>query len=211
MKKLSYQSTLGEEIFSSITHGIGALLSIAAMILLIIHANTPLQLFSALIFGISATVLYTMSTLFHSFPKGTVRRVFQRFDHLSIYILIAGSYTPFCLLILDKRIGIPLFFLQWGLALIGIVFKSIWIKKFNLVHVAIFLLMGWSVIFFMNNLYQNIQTAGFIYLLLGGVSYSIGVFFYIFRIFKFHHAIWHFFVMFGTILHFFSIYFYVFK
>lgn len=203
------KATLGEEIFNAITHGVGALISIALLVLLIIKANTALEIVSVSIFGASAIILYTMSTLFHSFTPGTTKNVFQRFDHISIYLLIAGSYTPFCLLLLDEKVGIILVVFQWVLAIVGIVFKSIWIKKFQLIHIFIFLLMGWIVIIFVKTLYINMPFEGFLLLICGGISYSIGVIFYVFPLFKFHHAIWHFFVMFGTIFHFFTILFYV--
>jgi hemolysin III len=208
MKKQK-EATLGEEIFNAVTHGVGALLSIAALVLLIIKADTGLELFSVLIFSLSSMMLYTMSTLYHAFPKGTTKNVFRRFDHLSIYLLIAGTYTPFSLLLLDTRRALILFIFEWTLAIIGIVFKSIWIRKFVIIHVLIFLLMGWACIIYNQQIMSAMDIRGFVLLLLGGVSYSIGVIFFAFELFKFHHAIWHFFVLIGTILHFFSILFFV--
>jgi hemolysin III len=207
--KLHKEATLGEEIFNAVTHGVGALLSVCALVLLIIKANTGLELFSVLVFSLSSLMLYTMSTLYHAFPKGTTKNVFRRFDHLSIYLLIAGTYTPFTLLILDIRHALPLFIFEWVLAIIGIVFKSIWIRKYVIIHVLIFLLMGWACIIYPNLIFNELGVGGFIFLFLGGLSYSIGVIFFSFEMFKFHHAIWHFFVLFGTILHFFAIFFFV--
>ena len=208
--KLHKKVTLGEEIFNSITHGVGALLSIAALVLLIVFSNRPLEVVAVTIFASSSIILYTMSTLFHAFPQGTTKNIFQRFDHISIYLLIAGSYTPFSLLLLDLKDGIILVSLQWTLAITGIVFKAIWIKRFQLIHILIFLTMGWAMMFFDPIVVKDALTpGGFILLVLGGLFYSIGVIFYIFPLFKFHHAIWHFFVIFGTTFHFFSILFFI--
>lgn len=201
--------TLGEEIFNAIIHGTGALLAIAGLVLLVIKADTPIEDVGVIIFASAAIILYTMSCIYHSFPQGTAKNVFERFDHLSIYILIAGTYTPFCLILLDGDKGWILFFIQWILAIIGVVFKSIWINKYVILHVLIYLLMGWSLIFLFNDIINQLDLIGFYFLLVGGISYSIGVIFYIFSLFKFHHAVWHIFVIFGTILHFFCMYFYV--
>jgi hemolysin III len=207
--KQQKEATLGEEIFNAVTHGVGALLSIAALVLLVIKADTGLELFSVLIFSMSSLMLYTMSTLYHAFPRGKTKNVFRRFDHLSIYLLIAGTYTPFSLLLLETKQALIMVIFEWTLAIIGIVFKSIWIRKFVIIHVLIFLLMGWACIIYREQIIQAMDIRGFTLLLLGGVSYSIGVIFFAFELFKFHHAIWHFFVLFGTIFHFFSILFFV--
>jgi hemolysin III len=204
------ESPLGEEIFSSIVHGIGTLIASAALVLLVIWANNALEITAVTIFASASIVLFTMSCLYHAFPHGTTKRVFKRFDHLSIYLLIAGTYTPFALLTLGGKMGWVLFSLQWGLALFGVIFKSIWINKYNMVHVMIFLLMGWSILFFNPiAIYHQLTFNGFMYLLAGGLSYSIGVIFYVFPIVKFNHAIWHFFVLFGNVFHFFCLLFYV--
>ncbi len=202
MKKTS----LGELIANSISHGIGVLLSIAGLIILLIHANGTLEMISAIVFGISMILLYLSSTLFHSFPEKMKRvfAVFQRFDHSSIFILITGTYTPFLILVVDNTKGYILLAMLWLITIIGIVFKSIWIKKFKTIHLIIYLLMGWSGILVYNDFMLNI--IHFDYVLLGGISYTIGVAFYISK-FKYSHFVWHLFVIFGTFMHFLAIYF----
>ncbi len=209
LMKLAKESTLGEEIFNSITHGVGAILSIVALVLLLIKAESLKETIVVTIFSLSSLMLYLMSTLFHSFPKGTTKNVFQRFDHLAIYLMIAGTYTPFSLLLLKPSTAYPLLAFQWVLAIVGIILKAIWVKKFKHVHIIIFLLMGWSSIVLIKPIIEAFSGMGVMFLLLGGISYSIGVIFYVFSLFKFHHAIWHLFVMFGTFFHFLSLYFYL--
>jgi len=204
--------TIGEEVANSIIHGLGAALSIAALIFLIIKAaviGTAWHIVSYTIFGVTLTILYLMSTLYHAFPNGIVKRVFERFDHISIYLLIAGTYTPFCLTILRGKDGWILFGIQWLLALIGIIFKSIWIEKYVKRTTFIFVLMGWLIIFAINAIYLSLGGSGFFLLAAGGISYTIGTIFYIFPLFKYHHAVWHIFVLIGSILHFFTVYFYL--
>jgi len=201
--------TVGEEISHSIVHGIGALLSIAALVLLVVKADTPIEDISVAIFASAAIILYLMSCLYHAFGKGITKDIFERFDHISIFILIAATYTPFCLISIGGTKGWVLFSIQWGLVLFGIVFKSIWIHKYVLLSTLIYLLMGWSVIFFFQDLVSGLQPIGFYYLILGGIAYSVGVIFYIFPLFKFHHTVWHLFVIIGTFLHFLCIYSYL--
>jgi hemolysin III len=209
LMKLAKESTLGEEIFNAITHGVGAILSIVALVLLLIKAESLKETIVVTIFSLSSLMLYIMSTLFHSFPKGTTKNVFQRFDHLAIYLMIAGTYTPFSLLLLKPSTAYPLLAFQWVLAIVGIILKAIWVKKFKHVHIIIFLLMGWSSIVLIKPIIEAFSGMGVMFLLLGGISYSIGVIFYVFSLFKFHHAIWHLFVMLGTFFHFLSLYFYL--
>lgn len=209
LMKLAKESTLGEEIFNAITHGVGAILSIVALVLLLIKAESLKETIVVTIFSLSSLMLYLMSTLFHSFPKGTTKNVFQRFDHLAIYLMIAGTYTPFSLLLLKPSTAYPLLAFQWVLAIVGIILKAIWVKKFKHVHIIIFLLMGWSSIVLIKPIIEAFSGMGVMFLLLGGISYSIGVIFYVFSLFKFHHAIWHLFVILGTFFHFLSLYFYL--
>ncbi|QVK19626.1 hemolysin III family protein [Mycoplasmatota bacterium] len=198
--------TLGEELFNSISHGIGALLSIAGLVLLTVWSDHPNQVVGMSLFGASAILMYLMSTLYHAFPRGKTKKVFERFDHSSMYILIAGSYTPLCFIAFPDTIGWVLFGIQWGLAIIGVILKSIWVDKFEFIHVILFLLMGWSFVFFIGPLLLGMPILGFILLTVGVACYSIGLLFYIFTWFKFHHGLWHLFVLAGTILYFFSMY-----
>ncbi len=139
-----------EEIANSVLHGIGAILSIVFLVLLIIKSvtiGTAWHIVSYTIFGATLLILYTMSTIYHSLPKGTAKNVFERFDHISIYLLIAGTYTPFCFTILRGSLGWTIFGIQWGIALLGIIFKSIWIKKYNTFSTFLYVVMGWVIVF----------------------------------------------------------------
>jgi len=198
--------TLGELIADAVTHGVGVLLSILGLVLLLIKANTTLGYVSSAIYGFCLIFLYLSSTLFHSFPvffKRT-RAVFQRFDHSGIFLLIVGTYTPIIVHTLDLVPAIIYLIVMWLLTIIGIVFKSIWIKKFHYVHLSIYLLMGWSVVFVWQDIYPKIID-DVVLLLLGGLAYTIGVIFYLGK-YKYHHFIWHLFVMAGSFFHYLVIY-----
>lgn len=203
--------SLGEELAHSITHGFGMLLGIAALVLFVIKGVKVNLLYtiSMIIYSTSLIVLYANSMFYHAFPEGRVKNVFERLDHASVYLLIAGTYTPFCLIAVGGAKGIVICSIQWGLAILGVVFKAIWIDKFVKLHVLLYLSMGWTIIFFAGTIYKAISSTGFYLLFAGGLCYSIGVLFFVFNWFKFHHFIWHLFVLAGSILLFFSIYIYV--
>lgn len=206
--------TLGEEIANSITHGIGAVLSIAALVMLLfisIRYGQPLDIVGVAIFGCSMIFLYMMSTMCHSFAlsEGTTRKVFRILDHSAIYVLIAGTYTPFCLSVIGGTQGYVILVIQWGLALTGILLRTLFYDRYTLVHVVIYLAMGWMVGVFIKSLYPIISSGGLILLIAGGLSYSIGILFYAIRMFKYHHMVWHLFVIAGTACHFFLVYLYV--
>lgn len=215
MRKIKKQVlTLGEEIANSITHGVGAALSIAALILLIITSykyGDAADIMGAMIFGISMLFLYLMSTLCHAFARkgGSIRKIFHILDHSAIYILIAGTYTPFCLTMIGGTKGYIILGIQWSLAIIGIIFRSVFYDKYIPVHVTIYLLMGWMIAFFIKSIYPLVSQAGLLLLLVGGLCYTIGVLFYAIRMFKFHHMVWHLCVIGGTVCHFLMIYFYI--
>lgn len=205
--------TLGEEIMSAITHGIGALLSIAALVLCVIFSaisGSAISVLSSVIYGSSLIILYTMSTLYHSFKVNNAKRVFRIIDHCSIYLLIAGTYTPYTLLVLPKNYGIPLFIIIWSIAILGIVLNSIDLKKFKIVSFLSYLILGWAIVFAFKPLMDNLATGGFILLLIGGLCYTFGCIFYgLGRKKKFMHSIFHIFVLAGSVLQFFSIILYV--
>lgn len=204
--------TLGEEISHSITHGIGMLLGIVAMVLLVIKGaklRDTLYLVSMIIYASSVIILYTNSMFYHGLPEDKGKHIFEKLDHASVYILIAGTYTPFCLLAVGGIKGIIICSIQWVLAVVGVVFKSIWIDKFVKIHVVIYLAMGWTIIFFGSAIFSSLATVGFALLFGGGLCYSVGVLFYVFDWFKYHHLIWHLFVLTASILHFFAIYLYI--
>jgi hemolysin III len=204
--------SLGEEIAHSISHGAGLLLGIAALVLLVIKGalrGNPLYIISMLIYSVSLIFLYTNSMFYHAFPEGKAKNIFERLDHSSIYILIAGTYTPFCFFAIGGIIGIVICCIQWLLAILGVIFKVLWIEKYTKIHVLIFLIMGWMIIFFAATIYKTVSLGGFVLLLSGGLCYSIGVLFFVFDWFKYHHFVWHLFVLAGSILLFFTIYFFI--
>lgn len=206
--------TLGEEIANSVTHGIGAGLSIAALVLLIIAGfsrGDASDITGVMIFGISMIFLYLMSTFCHAFAlsKKTVRKVFHILDHSAIYVLIAGTYTPFCLSSIGGTKGFVILGIQWMLAVMGIVLSAVFYNKRRSLHTVIYLAMGWMVVFFVQSLFSVLPPAGMVLLLAGGLFYTAGVFFYATKLFKYHHMIWHLFVIGGTVCHFFLIYLYV--
>ena len=217
MKK-DHTQTIGEEIANAISHGVMALFGIVALVLLLVKANGIIEVTAAIIFGFGIINLYTMSTIYHALFHPTAKHVFQRFDHLSIYILIGGTFAPALLLLPDLQnplfgisglgLGPVLFIIQWILIGVGVVFKSIWIKKFAKLHLFIYLAMGWSALIFVRQLFAY-EAAAFWLVLGGGIAYSIGVAFYVFPKIKFFHFIWHIFTGIGTILQFIAIYVYL--
>ncbi|MGD6775044.1 PAQR family membrane homeostasis protein TrhA [Sutcliffiella horikoshii] len=202
----------GEEIANTVTHGIGILTSIAALVLLIVFSainGTPLHLATFIVYGITMIMLYTASTLLHALPKGKAKNVFEILDHSSIYFFIAGSYTPITLIIMDGALGWTLFGIVWGLAIAGTVFKVFFVKRFILASTLLYVLMGWLAVFGWNDITSTVGTGGIAFLVAGGVVYSLGAVFYVWRAFPYHHAVWHVFVLGGTILHFFFVLLYV--
>lgn len=207
------EQTVGEEIANSITHGVGLLLSIAALTISVVFAaiHCHAKVVTAVsIYGATMCILYLSSTLFHAFPHGSkAKRVFHVLDHCSIYLLIAGTYTPIMLGPTNAAWGWSLFGVIWGLALIGIILKAFFTGRFKLVSTLAYLAMGWLVIIALKPVWQGIGPKGFLWLALGGISYSLGCIFYLNRRMKFAHMIWHLFVLAGTICHFFGILFHV--
>ncbi len=203
------KTSLGELIANAVSHGIGLMLAIAGLVLLVVKADTLVEVLSSVAFGVSMIVLYLSSTLLHSFPDKmkTVRNVFRRFDHSSIFILIAGTYTPFLVLAVNTTEAYILLIGLWVLTLIGIIFKSIWAEKYMGVSVVIYLLMGWSFVLVSKDVYAGLGNE-IVFLILGGLLYTIGVLFFISK-FKYSHFVWHMFVLGGTFLHFICVYRYL--
>ena len=207
-QKIYRQLTIGEEIANSITHGIGTLLSIAALVLLVIVAaikGNTWHVVSFTIFGSSLILLYLSSTLYHSFSKPKVKNIFARFDHAAIFFLIAGTYTPFLLSNLRGVLGWSLFAIIWGLAIAGTVVRSIYLTRFRKLMVAIYVLMGWMVVFAIRSIMKAYSFESLIFLLIGGILYTIGVVFYVWRSLPYGHGVWHLFVLGGSIMHFFAV------
>ncbi|PNR98302.1 hemolysin D [Petrotoga mexicana DSM 14811] len=204
--------TPGEEIANAVIHGIGALLSIAALVLLIVFSainGQPWSIFSSVIYGSSLIILYLSSTLYHSFQRKKIKDLFEIFDHSAIYILIAGTYTPFALITLSGRLGWIIFSVVWVLAAIGIIFKIFFVKRFRILSTILYIAMGWLVVFAMEPLVTNLDFWGVFWLVIGGILYTVGTIFYVWRKIPYHHALWHLIVLAGSICHFFSVFFYV--
>ncbi|KGA97332.1 hemolysin D [Alkalihalobacillus alcalophilus ATCC 27647 = CGMCC 1.3604] len=201
-----------EEIANAITHGIGAILSVAALVLLIVFSSlygTAWHIVSFTIYGVTMLLLYISSTLLHSLPKGKGKDVFEILDHASIYLFIAGTYTPLMFIVVQGSLGWTIFGIVWGLAITGIVFKVYFVKRYLFVSTLFYIAMGWLVIVAINPIIEGLPAMGLYLLVGGGLSYTIGTIFYMWRGFKFHHAIWHLFVLVGSIMHFFLIFFFV--
>ncbi len=198
-----------EELWNCIIHGIGIGLSIAGLVLLIVFSSLygdVWTIISTIIFGTSMTVLYTASTLYHAFKNEQIKKCLKKFDHISIYYLIAGSYTPFLLVCLRDSIGWTMFGIVWFLAILGTILKlktsgsgtKIW-------SLSLYLAMGWLVVFASKSLLAKLPSIGLTFLIIGGMFYTFGILFYIWKSKQYTHAIWHFCVLTGTVMHFFAI------
>lgn len=197
-----------EEIFNSITHGIGTLLSVAALVTLVVFAvmkGDTWHVVSFTIYGSTLVLLYLCSTLYHTFTKEKLKNLFARFDHAAIFLLIAGTYTPFLLTVLRGTLGWTLFGIIWGVALVGVVIRSIYLTRFRNLMVALYLAMGWMFVVAVGPMIRNLPQLSIIFLFLGGIFYSVGVVFYMWRNLKYGHGIWHLFVLAGSIMHFFAV------
>ncbi len=202
----------GEEIANFVSHTVGAGLSILAFIILTIRASWVRDvgtIISFMAFGFGLIVLYTMSSIYHGLKPGTAKMVFEIFDHSAIYILIAASYTPFLYLVVNSPMNKVILAIQWIVCFLGILFKAFFTGKFKLFSTLLYLIMGWMIVFAWNDLINNINRVSLIYLVLGGVLYSLGTIFYSWKICKFNHMIWHIFVILGSISHFFAVYYLV--
>ncbi len=201
-----------EEKLNVFTHGIGLALSIIAFFLLISYANdrgSVWHVSSFAIFGASLIVLYSASTAYHYVKNPTLRTKLNILDHAAIYVLIAGTYTPFCLTVLPKGIGWTMFIISWTIALVGIVFKLFYTGKYDKISTIAYVLMGWIVIFAIKPLIENLPLKGVIWLFAGGLFYTIGAILYSMKGIRYNHAIFHVFVLLGSFCHFMSIFFYV--
>jgi hemolysin III len=204
--------TKREELANAITHGLGTVLSITGLVLLIIFASmkgTVWHVVSFTIFGVTMLLLYTASTLVHSFPEGKAKDLFETFDHSCIYLFIAGTYTPLLLVTLRSPLGWTMFGIVWGLAIGGVVFKAFFTKKFLVLSTLFYVMMGWLIVFMWNPLQELLMPGGIRLLIIGGILYTFGSVFYIWRGFPYHHAVWHLFVVAGSVMHFFAILLYV--
>lgn len=204
--------SLGEEIANAIIHGLGIALSIAALVVLVAFATLSgdgYRLASAIVLGVALVLEYTASTLYHSFPQPRVKHLFKIFDHCGIYLLIAGSYTPFCLVTLRGANGWTLFWVIWGLAVAGISMEAFWAYRPRWLSAAVYLGMGWMVVLSMKPLMANLEPAGLWLLVAGGLAYTLGTIFYVMKRVKYMHAVWHVWVLAGSTCHFLAVLLYV--
>ena len=200
----------GEEIANFVSHTAGAGLAILGFIMLIIRAswynNIP-ALISYIIFSLGLMVLYTMSSIYHGLKPSKAKNVLEILDHSSIYFLIAATYTPFLILGLHSNMGITLLVIQWVICAIGITFKAFFTGKFKGISTIIYLLMGWMIVISWNELVANISPISLGFLVTGGILYSLGTIFYMWKLCKFNHMIWHIFVVLGSLSHYIAIWF----
>ena len=204
--------SLAEERINALTHGIGTALAVTGLVLLIVFAvmyGDIWHVVSFSIYGSTLVLMYLVSTLYHALRNRKAKDILKVLDHSAIYLLIAGTYTPFTLITLHGRLGWTLFGVVWGLAAAGIVFKIFFVKRFRILSTILYLLMGWLVISVVKPLVAGIPGPGLAWLVAGGLMYSSGTVFYIRKKKAFNHAIWHVFVMAGSVCHFLAVLLYV--
>ncbi|MCU7939669.1 MAG: hemolysin III family protein [gamma proteobacterium symbiont of Bathyaustriella thionipta] len=204
--------SVNEEIAHAVIHGIGVLLSIAGLVILVAFSSlygNAWHIVSSIIYGVTLIILYSASTLYHSIPLPRAKAILSKIDHSAIYLLIAGTYTPFLLVNLRAGIGWVLFALVWGIAVLGVVLEIYRNDRFKRLSIAMYLGLGWLVIAAIKPMLEFVGTGGLVLLLIGGLCYSLGVIFYVRKKMAYHHAIWHVFVLLGSVFHFFAVLFYV--
>ncbi|SFE79122.1 PAQR family membrane homeostasis protein TrhA [Alteribacillus iranensis] len=204
--------TRKEEMVNAATHAVGVILSIVGLILLLTISHlqaTSLHTLSMSVYGGSMLLLYTSSTLLHSLKDGKLKNIFEICDHASIYLFIAGTYTPFLFHVLEGTLSWVLFVVVWMMALVGVIFKAFFVKKFRVLSTLFYVLMGWVIVIAWQPLTASLPSGGVTLLVSGGLMYTFGTIFYVWRHFPYHHAVWHIFVLGGSILHFLAIFFYV--
>jgi len=204
--------TLGEEIANSVSHGIGALLAIAGTAVMVVTAcmtSDAIGIVSASLYGFFTIILYLFSTLYHSITNTKAKKVFQIFDHCSIFLMILGSYIPVSLCLIRGAWGWTLFGITAALSVIGIVFNSIDLKKWHKLSMVLYVIMGWSLVFMFKHVWEKVPLEGLILLISGGLFYTFGIIFFAKDNIKYMHYIWHIFVLLGTITQYFFILFYV--
>ncbi|MGM0832285.1 MAG: PAQR family membrane homeostasis protein TrhA [Pseudomonadota bacterium] len=200
-----------EEWWHSVTHGVGAVLSLVGMVVLLVVASLaahvdPWKIASLSLYGTTLVLLYTASTFYHGISHRRWKRRFQLLDHCAIYLLIAGTYTPFLLVNMRGTTGWVLFIAVWSLALVGIGFLLLWPQRFSVLRVAIYLLMGWMIVLASREMAASLSVTGITLLATGGIIYTLGVIFYAVRAIPYNHAIWHLFVMAGSVCHYIAVY-----
>lgn len=205
-----YVDSYEEELVNAVLHGVGLGMAIAATGVLVVMANLYgelRQIVSYSIYGTTLIILYLASTLYHSFPHGKAKYVFRIIDHSAIYLLIAGTYTPITLATLDGTWPRTVFIIVWAIAVLGIALNIICFEKVQKISLVLYLVMGWLSILVIRDLIYNLPTASLIFLFIGGLSYTVGTIFYVKKKLKYNHAIWHIFVLGGSIFHFFTVFY----
>lgn len=196
----------------AITHGLGAVASIVGLAVLVAFTaarDSAFDMAAVSVFGASLIILYSASTLYHSASEGPLKRALKVLDHASIYLLIAGTYTPIAAIALIDSVGVTILILIWSLAIAGVVFKLFLTGKFEKMSVALYLAMGWLVVFFGKTALAELSTEAIVLIAAGGLSYTFGVVFYLWEKLPFSHAIWHLFVLGGSVLHYLAILLYI--
>ena len=201
---LADKTTIKEEIANAVTHGIGALISIAELVILIVLTDVG-QEPGYLIYAITLVLLYLASTMYHSITHTKAKNLFRKLDHMSIFLLIAGTYTPYCLSVLDGWVRWVLLGVIWTCALAGIIIKCFYTGKLEWLSLVFYVIMGWMALFVIKPIYNSLSFTGFLFLLIGGVAYTLGTYFYVNNRIRFSHSIWHLWVLAGSTFHFFSI------
>lgn len=204
--------TVAEEVAHALTHGVGAIAAIVGLIFMLVWAvsyGDTFHVVSASIYGASLILLYLASTLYHAFPWPRVKAFFQQMDHAAIYVLIAGTYTPFALVNLRGPWGWSLLGVVWGIAVVGVIMELAMKERKKWLSLSLYLGMGWMALIMIKPMIDSVEPGGLWLLLAGGLAYTFGVIFYVWKSLRFHHAIWHVFVLAGSVLHFFSVFYFV--
>ncbi|NOQ29565.1 MAG: hemolysin III family protein [Helicobacteraceae bacterium] len=211
MKKKANDFSVSEEIWHAITHGVGLLLSVVALLFLFTISldNSLINIFSATIYGVSLVIMYGSSTLYHASAHNELKHLLQKFDHSAIYFLIAGTYTPVMLLCVGGVEGVSIFITEWLIAFVGIFLKFKYPRRFEALSLVAYVVMGWMIILVFDSFKNNIDEIGFYLMIAGGVAYTSGIVFYIKDKINYFHAIWHLFVLAGSTFQFFAIAFYI--
>lgn len=208
---INLKQTPLQERLNAITHAIGAIFGVLGLTSLIIFETnkTNWSLFSVIVYGMSIIVLFTASTLYHSVKDEAKKHYFRIVDHISIYFLIAGTYTPVLLITLHESMGWTLFFVVWGIAAFGVILKLFFTGRFELFSTLLYLVMGWLIVFDFTNLSKLMDSTGVLLMFFGGLAYTVGIIFYVIKKIPYNHVIWHLFVLAGATFHFFMIFYYV--
>ncbi|WP_417686336.1 PAQR family membrane homeostasis protein TrhA [Pseudidiomarina gelatinasegens] len=204
--------SVAEEVAHALTHGVGAIAAIVGLVFMLVWAvsyGDTYHVVSASIYGASLILLYTSSTFYHAFPWPRIKAFFQQMDHAAIYVLIAGTYTPFALVSLRGVWGWSLLGVVWGIAIIGVVLELAIAERKKWLSLSLYLGLGWMALIVIKPMLDSVETGGLWLLLAGGLAYTFGVIFYVWKSLRFHHAIWHLFVLAGSVLHFLSVFYFV--